>query len=126
MIFYTNIISKRNLNGSHSYSRIKIDSEKEFTDIIPKKKDILKWAIETAYKVRLGLPPDIIHIKVKRDFYEEIVKKLYRKIGKEVSIEEELQFRIPLKRNKSYFFEEINQIELYSEELGLKTIVIHI
>ena len=127
MKFHTNIVSKKSMNGETSYSRINIQGIKEIEDLLPTEEQFKEWIRDTLIKINTGQPADMIHIKVKHDVYVDIVKTLYRKLGKNITLYEEdtTYFRIPT-RKQNAFYEDISSIFLISEELRVATIVIHV
>lgn len=130
MKFYTEIISKKNLNGQIFRSRMSIKGLKPIEDILPTEKEFTLWVRETVDKMlTYDSNIDLIHIKVIPEVYIEIVKSLYKKIGKNVELYDKdrssTYFKIPSQKDKA-FYEDILRIVLYNEELRCATIVIHI
>lgn len=124
MRFHTVLQVKRDINtGQYSKMVVNVDSINEITELIPEDREIQKWAMS----IVSGHTRDIIHIKVKRDLFDTIVKKLYSYTGKHVELHEKDTFlwRIPMKKGVA-FFENIDRIFLISSELRVATIVIHV
>jgi hypothetical protein len=114
------------MSGGESYSRVNIENIKIIEDLIPEDRDIAVWAIDSYNKLMTNQDAGLIHIKVKEDLFIEIIKNLYKKVGKSVMLYQEgsFLFKIPLKKGNS-FFEYIQKVILFSEELRSEVIQIH-
>jgi len=125
MNFKIKLISNRNFHtDQYSFTEIKSEGIKELETILPTKDQIVEFAKDNLLRFQTKQPQELIHILLPYEEFVSLVKRLYKKIGKHITVDEGLLFKIPMKNKKS-FFQEVTSIVLYSEELQIDTIIIH-
>jgi hypothetical protein len=106
---------------------INISGIKEIEELIPSDEDIVQWEVDQLEQIENNQEFDPIHIKIKFEDFVTILKKLYKKIGKELYFQhkDEYNFLITLSKEKETVFEkEIKQINLYSKQYRLPMVII--
>lgn len=114
-------------SSSNRETVINISGIKEIEELIPSDEDIIQWEADQLEQIENNQEFDPIHIKIKFEDFVTILKKLYKKIGKELYFQhkDEYNFLITLSKEKETVFEkEIKQINLYSKKYRIPIIII--
>lgn len=82
---------------------------------IVSKQDLQAWREDSLREFLLTGKVSILTKQVPIEIFEKLVKKLYKKLGKNIErYEDTCQFRIPTKRGA--FYENIDTIQVYSSD----------
>lgn len=109
MKYYISLITNKQM-GSNVIKKTRIQSP-----ITPTEEQFKEWKRGTVLAAINKQPVLPIFIEYNREDFIKIVQRLYRKVGKSVSLHEEGSnlYRIPTKQGA--FFEEIDHIPLYND-----------
>lgn len=106
---------------------INISGIKEIEELIPTDEDIVQWEADQLDQITNNKEFDPIHIKIKFEDFVIILKKLYKKIGKELYFQHKDEYNFLILRSKvkdTVFEKEIKQINLYSKQYRLPIVII--
>lgn len=106
---------------------INISGIKEIEELIPTDEDIVQWEADQLEQIQNNGNFDPIHIKISFEDFVTIIKKLYKKIGKELYFQHKDEYNFLILRSKvkdTVFEKEIKQINLYSKQYRLPMVII--